>query len=71
MKDYKKKGLEPGLHMVKFSALQCGETYIDKALGCEKLGVKGDDIEAAIADSMILCKDIIENRLKAEVMRAE
>lgn len=71
MKGYKKKGLEPGLHMVKFAALQCNETYIDKALGCDKLNVREDDIDVAIADSMLLCRDIMDKKVNSVSMRGE
>ena len=71
MKDYKKRNIEPGIHMVKFAALQCGETFIDKSEGCEKLGVKPDDIKAAIGDSMRLCKDIMDQKVKSISMRGE
>jgi len=71
MKDYKKKNLQPGLHMVKFAALQCNTTFIDKAEGCEKLGVQPDDIEAAIADSLLLCKAIMDKKVQSISMRGE
>ena len=71
MKEYKKKNIEPGLNMVKFAALQCGTTFIDKAEGCERLGVKPDDIDRAIAESMLLCKDILNKKVNSISMRAE
>jgi hypothetical protein len=45
--------------------------FIDKSEGAEKLGVKPDDIDAAIADSMKLCKDIMESRVNAISMKGE
>ncbi len=47
MKEQKKNNIEGGLHMVKFTALQCSNLFIDKSLGCEKLHVEADDIDAA------------------------
>ena len=66
-----KNNIEGGLHMVKFSELQCSNLFIDKTEGCEKLGVKPDDIDGAIADSMRLCKDIMNNKVHSISMRGE
>lgn len=71
MKKFEKENIQPGLHMVKFSDLQCNTTYIDKSEGCEQLGVEPDDINAAIADSMNLCKAILEKRVNSVSMRGE
>ncbi|MBO6128570.1 MAG: hypothetical protein J6P79_06700 [Pseudobutyrivibrio sp.] len=71
MKEQKKKNIEGRLHMVKFSALQCSNLFIDKSEGAEKLGVRPDDVDAAIADSMKLCKDIMESRVNAISMKGE
>ena len=62
MRDYKKRGIDGGLHMVKFANIQCNWLYIDKSLGAEQLGVEPDDIDAAIADSIQLCLDILDNK---------
>ena len=62
MQDYKKRGIQGGLHMVKFAKIQCNWLYIDKSLGCDFLGVEPDDIDAAIADSVQLCIDILDNK---------
>ena len=58
--DYKKKGIDGGLDMVKFAKIQCNWLYIDKSLGAEFLGVEPDDIDAAIADSVQLSIDILD-----------
>ncbi|MCR5416612.1 MAG: NAD(P)-dependent oxidoreductase [Pseudobutyrivibrio sp.] len=71
MKEQKKKNIQGGLHMVKFSALQCSNLFIDKSEGAEKLGVKPDDIDSAIADSMKLCKAIMEKKVNSISMRGE
>lgn len=60
----KKEGIEGGLHMVKFTKLQCSNQFIDKSLGCDALGVEPDDIDAAIGDSVKLCVDILDKKAK-------
>lgn len=57
--------------MVKFTNVMCAETFIDKSLGCDKLGVTDDDIDAAIGESMRLCADIIDGRSDAIDMKWE
>lgn len=57
-----KRGLEGGLDLPRFAKLQSSNQYIDKTLGCDKLGVQPDNIEEAIADSVRLCLDIINNK---------
>jgi hypothetical protein len=49
MNQQKKAGHEGGLNMVKFTDIMCSNTFIDKSLGCEPLGVQPDDIDAAMA----------------------
>jgi nucleoside-diphosphate-sugar epimerase len=62
MKKQKAKGLEGGLHMMKFADLQCSNQFIDKSLGCDPLGVKPDNIDSAIDDSITLCLDILDGK---------
>lgn len=71
MKEQKKNNIEGGLHMVKFTDLQCSDLFIDKALGCDKLGVEPDDIDAAIGDSIRLCMDVINNKADVLGMKGE
>lgn len=71
MKEQKKNNIEGGLHMVKFTDLQCSNLFIDKALGCDKLGVEPDDIDAAIGDSVRLCMDVINKKVDALGMKGE
>ena len=71
MKDQKKKGIQGGLHMVKFTDIMCSNLFIDKSEGCEELGVADDDIDAAIGDSILLCKDIIEKKTEVIGMKGE
>ena len=63
-KQQKKEGIDGGLHMVKFTRLQCSNLFIDKKEGCDCLGVQPDDIEAAIGDSVKLCADILDGKSK-------
>lgn len=71
MKDQKKQNIQGGLHMVKFTKMQCSNLFIDKSLGCDILGVQPDDIEAAIGDSILLCKDVIEKKTEVMGMKGE
>lgn len=71
MKDQEKHNIQGGLHMVKFTKLQCSNLFIDKSLGCELLGVQPDDIDAAIGDSILLCKDVIEKKTTVMGMKGE
>lgn len=61
-KDYKKRGIQGGLDMIKFTDLQCSNQFIDKEQGCEFLGVEDDNIDAAIGDSIKLCVDILDGK---------
>lgn len=58
----KKAGIEGGLDMVKFASVQASDTFINKEEGCTSLGVKEDDIDAAIGESVKLCMDIISGK---------
>lgn len=71
MREQKKNNIQGGLHMVKFTALQCANLFIDKSEGCEALGVQPDDIDAAIGDSITLCRDIIEKKTVTLGMKGE
>lgn len=71
MKEQRKKNLEGGLNMVKFTELQCSKQFIDKSLGCVPLGVKPDDIDKAIGDSIRLCLDIMDKKVNALGMKGE
>ena len=71
-KKQKKEGIDGGLHMVKFTKLQCSNLFIDKKEGCDFLGVQPDDIESAIGDSVKLCADILDNKAgKIVAMKGE
>ena len=71
MQQQKKAGHEGGLDMVKFTQVMCAETFIDKALGCEPLGVQPDDIDAAIGASIKLCLEVLDGKAQTIGMKGE
>lgn len=71
MREQKQHNIQGGLHMVKFTDIMCSNLFIDKSEGCEFLGVTDDDIDGAIGDSILLCKDILENKTKVIGMKGE
>lgn len=71
MRQQKKQGIEGGLRMDKFTEMQCSELFIDKSLGCIRLGVTEDDLDKAIGDSMRLCADILDGKSQAIGMKGE
>ena len=70
-KKQERNGIQGGLDMVRFTDVMCTNLFIDKEEGCEALGVRDDDIDAAIGDSVLLCKDIIENKTQTLGMKGE
>ncbi|MBN1777845.1 MAG: NAD(P)H-binding protein [Clostridiales bacterium] len=64
-------GLQSGLDLSQFSALQCRKQFIDKSLGCEPLGVQPDDLDQAICQSVRLCLDVLDGRAKTVEMKGE
>ena len=72
MKDMQRRGIESGLEMVSFADLMTAETYIDKSIIQQQLGVTADDIDAAIQQSVNVCMTIINNPQKHAIdMKAE
>ncbi|HHT20517.1 MAG TPA: NAD-dependent epimerase/dehydratase family protein [Tissierellia bacterium] len=65
------RGYEGGLDLVKFAPVMASQTYIDKALASERLGVTDDDIAAAITDSVKLSLDAISGRQGLVEMTAD
>jgi len=63
-KKLRKPGAEGGLYMPKFPDIQAAETFIDKSLGCVPLGVKEDNIEAAIMESIQQSADVMDGKIK-------
>ena len=70
-RDYKKRGVQPGLDPVRLADIMCTKLYISPSEGARQLGVTSDDIEAAIGESVTLCRDILENRTDAVEMKGE
>ena len=71
IKDQQKRGIDGGLQMVKFADIMCSNLFIDKEEGCIPLGVTDDDIDAAIGDSILLCKSVIEGKAQVLGMKGE
>jgi len=71
MKDFARKGVDSGLDMVAFAELQTAETFIDKKIIENELGVEPDNIEKAIGDSVKLCMDVLKGNEECEEMKAE
>lgn len=51
-KSYQKKNIEPGLEPIAFTNIMTAETFIDKAIIRDELGVEDDDIDTAIGESV-------------------
>ncbi|MDR0444377.1 MAG: NAD(P)-dependent oxidoreductase [Treponema sp.] len=63
---------EGGIYLPKFSDIQSAETFIDKSIGCDLLGVEDDDIEEAIGESIRLSVDVLDGKVKNVIgMRGE
>ena len=71
MKEQEEQGIQGGLNMVRFADLMCTNLFISRNEGCAELGVSGDDIDVAIGDSILLCRDIIENKTEVIGMKGE
>lgn len=59
--DIANKGLESGLEMKEFVKLMTSEAFIDKGVIKNELGVEPDDIKKAIAESVEVCMDILND----------
>ncbi|MCR5354384.1 MAG: NAD(P)-dependent oxidoreductase [Lachnospiraceae bacterium] len=70
-KEQLRNNIQGGLYLPKLSDIQCSELYIDKTLGCDPLHVEADDIDAAITDSMRLCRAVIEKKTTVIDMKGE
>ena len=57
--------------MVKFTDIQCSNLFIDKSEGCDFLGVTEDDIDAAIGDSILLSKSVLDGSANVIGMKGE
>lgn len=70
-KDFKKRGIEPGLNPVDFVKLMTTKTFIDKTKIETELGVSADDIDKAIKESVSYCMEIKNQNKKVVEMKAE
>lgn len=70
-KEQKKHNIDGGLKMVNFAKVMSSNAFIDKKIIVEKLGVKPDDIDRAIGDSVKLCLDILDGKSDAIDMKGE
>jgi len=61
-KTRKKEGLEGGLDMVKFTKLQTANLFIQPEEGALELGVRDDNIDDAIGESVKLSLDILDQK---------
>lgn len=71
MKVQRRNNRESGLHMVKFTELQCADKYVDPALGSEILGVEPDDYDQAVGETVKQCRRILSRKEKAISMQYE
>jgi nucleoside-diphosphate-sugar epimerase len=71
IKEYKKRGLEPGLDFMGLAEIMTREAYIDKKTIADELGVEADDIDKAIGDSVKLCLEILDEKKETIGMRGE
>lgn len=60
----KKQGIEGGLKMSKFAKIQTSKLFIDPSEASVFLGVKDDDLNKAVFDSIKLSLEILENKDK-------
>ena len=58
----KARGIEGGLDLNRFSALQCSRQFIDRSLGCDLLGVTEDDLDAAVGESIRLSLEFLRGK---------
>lgn len=70
-KDFEARGIETGLDMVHLADIQTAETFIDKTVVRDELGVTEDDIEAAIGESVALCLRSLNGKEDLVDMKAE
>jgi dihydroflavonol-4-reductase len=71
MRQKLREGHQTGLDLGRYAKLQCAKLFIDKAEGCDALGVGEDDIEAAILASVRLSAQVLDGRTEAIGMKAE
>lgn len=70
-KDFEARGIETGLDMVHLADIQTAETFIDKSIIRDELGVTEDDIETAIGESVKRCLRSLNGKEVLLEMKAE
>lgn len=70
-KDYKKQNIEPGLNPVKFVKLMTSNCFIDKDVIKNELGVKDDNIDKAIGESITYSLEIHNSKAEVVEMQAK
>jgi nucleoside-diphosphate-sugar epimerase len=70
-KQRKKKNIEGGLNLRKFVRVQTSKLFIEPTLSADYLGVREDDIKAAIKDSIALSLLILDNEEDVIDMKIE
>ncbi|TLX73501.1 NAD-dependent epimerase/dehydratase family protein [Labilibacter sediminis] len=71
MKDMMSKGIDPGLDVVRFADVQTANTFIERSIARDELGVTDDNIDVAIGDSVKLCLDDLLGAQKLIDMKPE
>ncbi|SHO52483.1 NAD-dependent epimerase/dehydratase family protein [Anaerocolumna xylanovorans] len=69
--EYKEKGIEPGLDPIGLVEIMTNRAFIDKKIIVEEMGVKGDDIDKAIGESVRLCMEVLDGKQKTISMKGE
>jgi len=70
IKQYAKKGIDPGLNPVDLAEIMCMNTFIDNKWSVE-LGATDDDIKSAIFDSVKLSVEAFEGKKELVEMKSE
>jgi len=70
-KDFEAKGIETGLDLVYLADIQTADTFIDKSIIRDELGVTEDDIVTAIGASIQLCMESLAGKETLLEMKAE
>jgi dihydroflavonol-4-reductase len=71
MKERKAAGIEPGLDLVEFVKVMAAETFIDRGIVERELGVRDDDIDRAIGESVRLSMEVIRGKADVISMKAD
>ena len=71
IKENKAKGTQPGLDVMGLVKIMTSKAFIDSKTAAEELGVKPDDIDKAIGDSIRLCIDVLDGKQQTIGMKGE